>query len=92
MAAVLHDVLEDTPVNSSALRRQFGTVVWLAVDALTRRAHEDYFDYIRRCMENPIARSVKIADLKDNLDPSRKGATAPMRDKYQRALVLLLEE
>jgi hypothetical protein len=44
-----------------------------AVDALTKREHEedDYEAFIRRAALNPIAREVKLADLRDNADLSR---------------------
>ena len=42
-----------------------------AVEALTKRAGEDYEPFIRRVAMNPIAREVKLADLRDNSDLSR---------------------
>jgi len=94
IAAVLHDVVEDSAWTIDRLRYEgFSEVILDAVDALTRRAGEDYMDFIRRAGENPIAKQVKIADLNDNMDPSRM--TAPTQedharlDKYQAALSLL---
>ncbi len=64
-----------------------------AVEALTRREGEDYEAFIRRVAPNPIAREVKLADLRDNSDLSR--ITDPTeRDrervrKYQRAIKFL---
>ena len=64
-----------------------------AVEALTRREGEDYEAFIRRVAPNPIAREVKLADLRDNSDLSRI-ADPTERDrervrKYQRAIKFL---
>jgi hypothetical protein len=72
MAAVLHDVVEDTPVTIEQLRAEgFPQAVIEAVQALTKRDGEDYDAFIRRVAPNPIARQVKLADLRDNCDLSR---------------------
>jgi (p)ppGpp synthase/HD superfamily hydrolase len=74
MAAVLHDVVEDGDVTLEQLRAEaFPAAVVEAVDALTKREHEedDYEAFIRRAALNPIAREVKLADLRDNADLSR---------------------
>jgi (p)ppGpp synthase/HD superfamily hydrolase len=90
MAAVLHDVVEDTAVTLEQLRDEgFPDSVLAAVEALTKRDGEDYEAFIRRVAPNPIARKVKLADLRDNSDLSRI-ADPTERDlerieKYQRA-------
>ena len=72
MAAVLHDVVEDTPVTLEDLAREgFPPEVLEAVDALTKRNGERRLDAAARAVRNPIARAVKLADLKDNMDLSR---------------------
>jgi (p)ppGpp synthase/HD superfamily hydrolase len=72
MAAVLHDVVEDTPVTLEQLRKEgFPGPVIAAVEALTKRDEEDYEAFIRRAGSHPIARKVKLADLRDNSDLSR---------------------
>lgn len=74
IAAMLHDVVEDCGVELRDLRDiGFDEEVVAAVDALTKRPEEkdDYMRAIRRVALNPIARRVKIADLTDNMDPSR---------------------
>ncbi|MGE5553732.1 MAG: HD domain-containing protein [Betaproteobacteria bacterium] len=71
-AAVLHDVVEHTPFTLEELRRRgFPSEVVEAVDALTRRAGETYDAFVLRAKANPIARKVKLADLRDNMDLSR---------------------
>ena len=88
--AYLHDVVEDTDATLEWLEGQgFSAEVVEAVDAITRREDEEYFDYIERVGRNEVASAVKAADLKHNLDPSRKGATPQMRERYERALSML---
>lgn len=67
MAAVLHDIVEDTPVSLSDLAQEFPEEVVAAVDALTKREGEAYQGYLNRVFENALARRVKRADLQDNL-------------------------
>lgn len=95
IVAVLHDVIEDTPVTADELywTHGFPPGIVRAVTALTRMKDEDYFDFIRRASANPIARAVKIADIRDNLDPRRglpSDAKATERAaKYWQALDML---
>src|SRR4051794_27877845 len=68
MAGVLHDVVEDTPWTIEQLRAEgFSEEVLSAVDCLTHRDGEEYFDYVARAGSNPLARKVKLADLEDNM-------------------------
>ena len=74
IAAVLHDVVEDSVWTLDDLRREgFSDEVLNAVDCLTHREGEgeDYWDYIKRAGSDPIAIKVKLADLFDNLNPNR---------------------
>ena len=67
-AAVLHDVIEDTPVTATQLREQgIPPQVVDAVVALTRREEDSYEAYIEALAPNDLARQVKLADLADNL-------------------------
>ncbi len=72
MAAVLHDTVEDTALELADLVREgFPREVVEAVDVLTKRAGESRADAARRAAANPLARAVKLADVADNMDPSR---------------------
>jgi (p)ppGpp synthase/HD superfamily hydrolase len=74
MAAVLHDVVEDTDWTLETLREQgFSDEVVDAVDHLTRREGESYNDFVTRAAAHPVARRVKLADLEDNMDVRRTG-------------------
>jgi (p)ppGpp synthase/HD superfamily hydrolase len=72
MAAVLHDVLEDTQYTLLDLQQAgYPQRVLEALDCLTRRENETYEEFIERVKTNPLARKVKIADLEDNMDIRR---------------------
>lgn len=72
MAAVLHDAIEDGVCDMGDLiRLGFPREVIDAVMALTRPPGMSRLDAARMAATNPIARVVKIADLKDNMDLSR---------------------
>jgi (p)ppGpp synthase/HD superfamily hydrolase len=69
--AWLHDVVEDTPTTLTEVEVTFGSQVAAAVDAITHRSGEPSLDYYARVKSNPLALTVKAADLADNTDPSR---------------------
>ena len=72
IAAVLHDILEDTDVTEAQLQEMgFDQNVIVAVQALTKRKGETRLEAAKRAKVNPIAREVKIEDNADNLDLSR---------------------
>jgi hypothetical protein len=78
MAAILHDVVEDTPWTLEMLRPEgFPPAVLAAIDALTKRPGEDYRVYLGRVSRQRIARTVKLADLEDNLDIGRIARPTP---------------
>lgn len=70
--ALLHDVVEDTPVTLADLRtRGFSEAVLQAVDCLTHREGETRSAYLKRIAANPLAIRVKLADLAHNSDLRR---------------------
>lgn len=72
IAAVLHDVVEDTTVTLEALAEEgFSAPVLAAIDALTKRPGESRIDAAARAAADPIARVVKLADNAENMDMSR---------------------
>ncbi len=66
IVAVLHDIAEDTERTLKAIIMRFPGYIINAIDAITKRDIETYFDYIHRVKENPLATKVKLADLKHN--------------------------
>ncbi|MCR3751762.1 HD domain-containing protein [Lentzea californiensis] len=97
MAAVLHDVIEDTPVTADdLLAHGCPASVVDAVVALSHLPEEPQEDYLRRVAANPLALSVKRADISDNLAPARiarldEATQDRLKAKYARALGLLDE-
>ena len=94
MAAVLHDVVEDTEWTLERLREAgFPDEVLEAVDCLTHREGESYQQFVERVRTNPIARQVKIADLEDNMNVRRMSEIGPRDlerlEKYHRAWCVL---
>lgn len=74
LVAWLHDVVEKGhDWTFERLREEgFSQSVIDAVDAMSKRSGEDYFDFIRRSIVDPLARPVKRADLTDNLAQMRQ--------------------
>lgn len=95
--ALLHDVIEDSNHTPGELSQAgFPDEVVRAVRALTRDPHMHYLDYVARLRQNPIARRVKLADLKHNSDLSRLGYVSHQDRrrvlKYRMAQVILEDD
>lgn len=96
IAAVLHDIVEDTPTTFDDLRDAgFAPEIVEAVQALTKYEGETRIEAATRIARNPIAREVKLADIADNMALSRIPAPterdqARMRE-YEAARRILLD-
>lgn len=66
VVGALHDLFEDTPASPTIIREAFGDEITDAIVCLTRCPGEGYKAFINRCGANPLARRVKINDLRDN--------------------------
>jgi (p)ppGpp synthase/HD superfamily hydrolase len=91
MAAVLHDVVEDTEFTLDNLRDAgYRPEVVDAIDALTHRSRDSYEQYIENVARNPVARRVKIIDIEENLANNRRSPVAWGNDdrirRYEAAL------
>jgi len=92
MAAVLHDVVEDTTVTLADLKAAgCPEEVLAAVAAISKQPDEDQATYLARVAANPIARAVKRADIADNMSPDRLSRLDPatrerLQAKYESAL------
>lgn len=72
IAAILHDVVEDTSVTLEQLAEEgFSPTIVAAVEALTKRPGESRMEAAARAAENRVARTVKLADNAENMDISR---------------------
>jgi (p)ppGpp synthase/HD superfamily hydrolase len=95
IVAVLHDVVEDTDIALDDVCEQgFSEEVISAVDALKRRNGETYEEFTERIVPNALARTVKIEDLRDNLDLTRVQSLSEdgvnRIHRYHKALARLL--
>jgi (p)ppGpp synthase/HD superfamily hydrolase len=96
IVALLHDVIEDTKYTLEDLREAgYSRKILQSLDYLTKRDGEEYEEFIKRVKRHPLARRVKIADLKDNLDLKRikkpKKRDLMRIKKYRRALSELMK-
>lgn len=91
--AWLHDSVEDTSATLKDIQLIFGKTVAEAVNAITKRRGESYADYLCRVKSNPIARIVKLSDLKHNSDLSRLSQITDRdlkrKEKYLKAIQFL---
>ena len=70
--ALLHDVVEDTNITFDDLINEgFNIDIIDALKLLTHNDNTPYMEYVKKIKANPIARKVKLADLKHNSDLSR---------------------
>ena len=91
-AAVLHDVVEDTPVCIQDISKEFGRVVGNMVVALTQMPEETYGEYIQEMVDqgNRGAIIVKLADLWHNSSDLGKGSSHRQRkEKYEMTTLYL---
>ena len=94
VCALLHDVVEDTDYTLDDLRSMgFPDAVVDALALLTHDPAVPYMDYVKVIATNPIARKVKMADLRHNSDLSRMDEVdewaLKRTTKYQKALAYL---
>ena len=67
--ALLHDVIEDSSVTAEELLNAgLPETVVTAVQILSKKKGQDYQTYLKTVKSNPLARAVKLADLKHNSD------------------------
>lgn len=92
--ALLHDVMEDCGATlEDLLALGISPEALAAIQLLTHKDGVPYLDYVRAVGENPIARRVKVADLRHNSDLTRLDKVGP-KDiarlrKYRKARVIL---
>jgi|GEM_PF-268727 hypothetical protein len=69
--ACLHDVVEDTAFTMEDLKKIFPEQILYHVDMLTHKDGDSYSEYLERIFGDPVARRVKMSDLRDNADLTR---------------------
>ena len=94
IVALLHDVIEDTEYTLDDLRKfGFAEDVLSAISLMTHADDVPYMEYVVKIKTNPIAKAVKLADLKHNSDMSRLDRITQIDEerakKYKKAIELL---
>ncbi len=95
--ALLHDVMEDTPISYEELSKEFPKEIMDALQLLTHKKGTDYFEYVKAIKQNSYATVVKLADLAHNSDQSRmvgcvwvsEEKKKALREKYAKAKAIL---
>lgn len=91
--ALLHDVIEDHGDRYSFeyLREEgFNEEILSALKLLTHDPTTPYMDYVTEIGKSELARRVKIADLKHNLDASRLDGNGFYKDELYRTALFFL--
>lgn len=96
VVALLHDIVEDTDYTIDDLKNMgFPNTVTDAIALMTHDANTEYMDYVARIKTNPIAKAVKLADLRHNSDTTRldKVTEKDLKrvEKYTAAIKFLTE-
>ena len=96
VVALLHDLVEDTDYTIDDLTSMgFSKTVTDAIAFMTHADGVAYMDYVREIKNNPIAKAVKLADLKHNSDLTRLDIVdekaLKRKEKYAKAIKLLEE-
>ena len=92
--ALLHDVAEDTDTTVDDIRNMgFPDEVCRALKLLTHDKSVDYDTYIEKIAADPVAKKVKLADLKHNSDltrlPDPDSKALLRKEKYKRCIDFL---
>ena len=97
IVALLHDVVEDTDMTIEGLRDMgFSERVCDAISLMTHKDGVPYMEYVASIKQNPIAKAVKLADLRHNSDMTRLDSITLIdvarEEKYRRAIEILLSD
>ena len=100
IVGILHDVVEDCPkvTLESLLQEGFPRDIVFAVECLTKTPDlQDYDEFLKQIERSPLAISVKLNDLQDNMDLKRFTKPITKKDvkrlnKYLKAYLYLKEK
>jgi len=82
-----HDILEDNEdYFFEHVREHIPDEMFEAIHSISKLDGETRIEYLERCMENPYAHKVKIADTLSNLEQSVKDGDFRRIKKYTRQL------
>lgn len=96
IVALLHDVIEDTDYTFEDLEQMgFEENIIEALKLMTHEEGVPYMEYVAEIKKNPIAKAVKLADLRHNSDLTRLDCidekALKRKEKYADAIAFLNE-
>lgn len=71
IVSILHDIIEYTPCSFDELNFLDDEIID-AIKLLTHKKGVSYSEYIKAIKENELAKGVKLAELRDNMDSKRR--------------------
>lgn len=90
IVSILHDAVEDSDLTLDDLRKEgFSEIIIQAVDSVTEREGETYFEKVLRAKANSIGRLVKYADITHNSSTLKRKKNKHKYDKYLLAKYIL---
>lgn len=95
IVAILHDVVEDTALTIEEIREAGASEEIIeALMLLTKEKGKDYTKYLLEVAKNPLAKTVKLADISDNSNPDRLNKLPAdirkkLQEKYSKAKEML---
>jgi len=94
VVALLHDVIEDTDYTLDDMKNMgFSDDILSAIALMTHDDGVPYMEYVALIKKNPIAKMVKLADLRHNSDMSRLDKVTThdreRAEKYKKAIEFL---
>ena len=100
IVGVLHDVIEDCPeiTLDYLLQQGFPNEIVFAIECLTKNpSDQDYTEFVKQTEKSPLAVSVKMNDLQDNMNLTRFNRPMTEKDmnrlnKYLTAYLYLKEK
>ena len=100
IVGVLHDVIEDCPeiTLDHLLQEGFPNEIVFAIECLTKNpSDQDYTEFVKQTEKSPLAVSVKMNDLQDNMNLTRFNRPMTEKDmnrlnKYLTAYLYLKEK
>lgn len=86
VVALLHDIVEDTDMTLEKLKdMKFSDEVVEAINTISKKKNQKYFEYLEGVKNNKIARNVKIEDIRHNCNLKRlKNITEKDYERYEK--------
>lgn len=100
VVGMLHDVLENSDFTAADLEADPWLIPHRLIETVKVLTHKDdgltYMEYIERVAKDPLARRVKMADLRHNMDISRYHGqltedVSSRQQRYRKAMKRLME-